>query len=93
MADVNVRMADLQIRTTRLTRALLKQFRRLQSIPRDWTDGGRLKLDHVVGWFHGSVLGDEFALYTLLTDKKGDYFVYAYLWDEVKKDCKQIYIV
>lgn len=94
MTEVKVTTATIEIRTVKLTKALLKQFRRLDRVPTYWLDDkGNPKAEHVVGWLHGSVLGDEFNEYSLWTNGQGDYWLYPYTGDKVKQMTKQIYVV
>lgn len=93
--DVNIRQANVEIRTVKLTKALLKQFRKLRGteIPDKWLDENReFKPEFLIGWFRGTVLGEEFQDFTLLTNNNGDYFIYAHVSNSTRKNCKQIYI-
>jgi hypothetical protein len=52
---------------------------------------GKLNPEYVVGWIHGSVLGEVFTKYILFVkDEDG----YLYGWPEFKPEpwCKQLYI-
>jgi hypothetical protein len=100
MADVKARTAEVVIRTVKLTRALLKQLREVKQLPEEWTerdDQGQFtgfRPEFAVGWFDGSVLGDEYTKFVLLKNGKGD----LYLWgrgchtDPITKKLKQLYI-
>jgi hypothetical protein len=93
MADVEVKVAELQVRTLKLTRNLLKQIPSIDRAPENCMADGKLKADKVVGWIHGSVLGDEWTRYVLLNLGDGEYRLMN--WPGFKADqpeCKQIYI-
>lgn len=101
MADVQVRSVTLEVRSARLTKPLLKQFRKINTLPDSWLadpstvgagEARKLKPDHVVGWFHGSVLGEEYATYVILTSGKGDYYIAEKHWLRFQVEPKQIYI-
>lgn len=97
MADVQVRSVTLEVRSARLTKPLLKQFRKLSSIPSEWCaepngEVTKLKPEHVVGWFHGSVLGEEHATYVILASGRGDYYIAEKHWLKFVEAPKQIYI-
>jgi hypothetical protein len=93
MMEIKVNSATVELRTVKLTRALLKQMPRLtyREIG-PLCEGGSLKPEHVVGWIHGSVLGDEWSRYALVAVRPGEYGV-AELADHDTKKYKQIYIV
>jgi len=92
--DVKVTQATLEVRTLKLTKALLKQFRKLSfnGIPENWTENNEFKKENCVGWFSGTVLGEEHSDFLLLTNNKGDYFVYNHVSNYSRKNFKQIYL-
>ncbi len=97
MAEVQVRSVTLEVRSARLTKPLLKQFRKINHIPPEWIatqdeTSIKLKPEHVVGWFHGSVLGEEHATYVILASGKGDYYIAEKHWLKFVEAPKQIYI-
>ena len=102
MTEVKATTAKLELRTLKLTKGLLKQFRKLRSIPEkfrvkqqdssDWTFDPK----YLVGWFHGSVLNDEYGCFLLFQDDTGDCYLYSWpgFGNEAKNygGAKQIYI-
>ena len=71
-AEVKVTSAKLELVTVKLSKALLKQCLRLD-YNNDLTERTQEAIDKlVIGWFHGSVLGDEFTKYLLIQLPSGD---------------------
>lgn len=90
----DIRVAQLAVRTVPLTKALLKQFRRITS-HEDYGmfgENGQEKLDHVVGWLKGTVLGEQYQDFTLFASGDGDFYLYAHVSPRVRKNCKQVYV-
>ncbi len=70
--EVKVTTAKLELVTVKLSKALLKQVIRLD-YNHDLTERTQEAIDKlVIGWFHGSVLGDEFTKYLLMQLPNGD---------------------
>ena len=92
---VELRSATLELRSYKLTRSLLKQAKKLNSLGEPFQvkvgDGYELNQDYCVGYIHGSVLGDEFSLYVIFV-KDGD--LYLFNWPGFKPPpwCKRIYV-
>lgn len=94
MADVKVIEVKLEMRTLKLTKSLLKQMRTLENL-RGLTDEktGNIRPENVVGWIHGSVLGDDWSAILLLDLSGGDYAIYkGYGLKEAQRRYKQIYL-
>lgn len=92
MAEVSVRRATVQVRQVRLTQALLRQVRRMGSVPAKFREpgGNRLRPEYAVGWVHGSLLDDRHTRFVLFEDD-GDLFLYN--WPGFhQEDVKQIYL-
>lgn len=92
MSEVKVRQAEVTVRTVKLSKALLKQVSQIRSVPKGALQEGTslLNPEYVVGWIHGSVLGDEFGRYVLF-QKDGD--LYLLNWPGFKQEgIKQIYV-
>lgn len=101
--DVKVKTMDLELRTVRLTKAILKQLpvvshdkvRHLINPTdghphKDALDGGHPQ--GFIGWVHGSVLGDEDLKWLIVKFGEGDYGRFAAM-PETLKGVVQIYIV
>jgi len=87
MATVNARTAKVEVRQVTLTKALLKQVREFKALPPEpfrlpyqnpedsYKESPRANPDLAVGWFRGTVLGEEYDDFILFA-KDGD----LYLW-------------
>lgn len=92
MADVTVRTATLELRTCKLTKSLLKQIPELKSLRGLVDDKGKELKDKVVGWVHGSVLGEDWQTWLIFSLGEGCYGKYEVM--QSKRDLfPQIYIV
>ncbi len=87
--DIKIRVVTLEIRTTRLTRALLRQMRHVDMAGLAKLQKASPKDSGIIGWFSGGIISDGDCL--LLTDGE-DYFVHQYVPPELKEKYKQIYI-
>lgn len=94
--EVKVRTAELELRTAKLTKSILKQMPTM-----DYREAVRLGVlksdgneqpDAVVGWVHGSVLGDEWKNWLILRVGEGAYARMEASMDAAKK-YPQIYVV
>lgn len=96
MAEVYARIAMVVVRTVTVTRALLKQCRVFTGIPpKPYYDGDSVLAEYAVGWFRGTVLGDDDHDYVLFA-KEGD-LVLGKFWRSMQrwklpKEVKQLYI-
>lgn len=105
MTTVNVRGATVEVRSLSVTKSLLKQVRVFkqtppepfcQMPPAEETLGKvRVLPEHVIGWFRGSVLGEEEDDFVLFL-KDGDLVLgkmgrHSFRW-LLPKECKQLYI-
>jgi hypothetical protein len=101
MAEVQVqaRGATVEVRSVKLTRALLKQLREIQTLPEAWCERDaegklvKVKDEFVIGWIDGSVLAEEHTKLVLCSNGKGD----LYLWGRglmfrPERYYKQLYI-
>lgn len=83
MTEVKVTTVVLEIRTVKLTKALLKQFRHIDRLLEKWIilnekgEFSHIDPTYVVGWFHASVLGEEYGQFALLQNGIGDYFIWG----------------
>lgn len=73
--SVTVKVGELEVRTARLTKAILKQIPLLSF---DQFKGyvrpdGNEKPEAVVGWVHGSVLGKDFETLVIIKTGEGTY--------------------
>jgi hypothetical protein len=61
MADVTVKTAEVELRTARLTKSILKQMPVMEydALKPYLRADGNERPDAVLGWIHGSVLGDD----------------------------------
>jgi len=82
--EVNLRAADVKLRAMPLTRSLLKQSRRLTSLPNDFMERdaegkvtGNVGQEYCIGYVHGSVLQEEHGFFILFV-KNGDLFRYMH---------------
>lgn len=91
--SVIVNTAQLELRTAKLTKSILNQIPKVDRIPATCMDKGHFIPDKVVGWIHGSVLGDSYQTIFLLKLSEGEYVLYLYPGDGPRADYKQIYIV
>ncbi len=91
MAEVTVRIAEVQLRTCKLTKALLKQARQLQHLDKGLRDeSGTDVNEKCIGWVHGAALGlDEWTRYLVFTHN-GDLFLFG--WAGYKGKAKQLYV-
>lgn len=92
--EVEVRTAEVTVRSLRITRSLIKQFRVLRSIPLEWMDQGKIIAKYVVGWLDGSVREGDCSRYLLL-QKDGDCYLHGYYMigsNSYIPPCKQIYV-
>ena len=93
--DVTVKTCTMELRTCKLTKSLLKQLPIVT-----YSDGlqpllradGNEKSECVVGWVHGSVLGDEWKKWLILKTGEGQYARYDAM-DGTCKKYPQIFIV
>lgn len=98
MAEITVNEVKVELRTVKLTKGLLKQMKpidRVSDAPYRFMmdDKGNLKPEHVVGWVHGSVLGDDYNAWIILTPAPGEYLRYnCGCMTSLTKNIKQIYI-
>lgn len=93
---MNVNTATLELRTVKLTKGLLQQIPMVHRLPEGTYDkDGNILPEKVVGWIHGSVLGDKHATAILFNLGGGEYRVFMYPGTRQKclRDIKQIYIV
>lgn len=102
MTEVKARTAEVVVRTVTITRALLKQVRVFNSTPPEQfvvVDEDKRTVvvvpDHAIGWFRGTVLGDEYYDYVLFA-KDGDLYLGKFgrttaRW-KMSKEVKQLYI-
>lgn len=98
--EVKARTAQVTVRTVTLTKALLKQCRTFTDTPKEpfcrTTESGTEVLpEFAVGWFRGSVLGDEDHDFVLFA-RDGDLLLGRF-WRSISrwrlpKECKQLYI-
>ena len=73
MADVTVKTAVLELRTCKMTKSILKQLpvigyhdaNRLAIFKSDGNEDG----SRVVGWVHGTVLGDDFKRWLIVMNR------------------------
>ena len=94
--EVEVKTVEFIVRTTKLTRSLLKQIRQVRSLSVGNTlnRDGSLNLERAVCWVDGSVLGEEYGYYLVLkTDVEGVYIKYHCLEESFRKGVKQAYVV
>ena len=93
--DVNLKSADIKLRSMPLTRSLLKQAKKLEKIPGKFRieteEGGKLNPQYCIGYVHGSVVGDEFSLIVLFV-YEGDLFTYNWPGFKPESWCKRIYV-
>ena len=92
MADVIVKTAELQLKTAKLTKSILKQMRvitytELADLNRKFPDRS-----NVVGWVHGSVLGDDHSTIVIMKLEEGNYGKYEGM-HESRAKYEQIYII
>ncbi len=92
--EVKVQTAELELRTAKLTKALLKQLPvlGLQEIRPFLKPDGNEKPECILGWVHGSVLGDDWKCWLIVRLGPGSYGRY----DAMKSTCvryPQIYVV
>ncbi len=101
MADVKVRTLDVEVRTVKLTKSLLKQFQIIChfSEARKYLPGGTENQDPagespIIGWVHGSVLeaDDKWGRWLIIRVGPGDFRRWQCMEDTASK-YDQIYIV
>jgi hypothetical protein len=92
--DVTVKTVDLELRTVRLTKSVLKQIPELgfEQIKPLLRADGNLQDGKVVGWVHGSVLGDDFKRWLIVRTGEGEYGRFDAMQSTVKA-FPQIYVV
>lgn len=91
---VVVKTGELELRTVKLTKSILKQLPILdydQMKPLLKSDGN-IKPEVVVGWVHGSVLGDDWETWLILKVSEGSYGRYSAMVNSRQKH-QQIFIV
>lgn len=78
--EVKVRTAEVTLTTVRLSRAVLKQmpelgYEEMKPLLMSGSTGPeeQLKAGAVVGWVHGSVLGDEWKRWLIINTGEGTY--------------------
>lgn len=94
--EVSVKTVEFVVRTTKLTRSLLKQFRHVRTLPAEkyLTAEGNIKPEMAVCWVAGSVLGEEYGQWVILkTDIEGIYLRFHSLDPRFVKGIKQVYVV
>lgn len=94
MADVTVRTVDVELRTAKLSKSILKQMPVLlmESVRPLLKANGDEDPDKVVGWVHGSVLGDDYKKWLIFKIGERLYGRYDAM-DGTCRKYKQIYIV
>jgi hypothetical protein len=79
MAEVTVKTAEIELKTARLTKSILKQMRAVETFSKDYLPGGKEAQDEkykVIGWVHGSVLeSDETHWHWLIVQLRPGEFV------------------
>lgn len=103
--EARARGASVEVRTVTLTKALLKQCRQFSDVPpkpyaqvvTGQNGSGHVEVltEFAVGWFRGSVLGDDDHDYVLFA-KDGD-LVLGKFWRNITRwkmppTCKQLYL-
>lgn len=93
MAEVKMNVASLELRTVKLTKAILKQIRtaRYEEIKHLLKPDGNEDPQYVVGWIHGSVLGDEWKQFLLFRMPDGEYRLFD-AGNSVCKKYQQIFV-
>ncbi len=95
--EVKVKTAEIVLRTVKLTKALLKQFKKADGYYAHKIGAaanGKFIKEKCVGWIHGSVMGDEFSgPWVIFPDGEGTYCIYNVGMDSAVKDLPQIYVV
>lgn len=99
MSEVRVKTMDVEIRTTKLTKSLLKQFRVLYNFSdvRPYLPGGHEAQAEgigAIGWVAGSVLDpqEDYAIWLVIRVGEGDYARFRCTPDLAGK-FSQIYVV
>ena len=100
MPEISVRQARIEIRTVPLTKALLKQFRKMSRLPIGWmTDDGSFKDEtlqsSILGWVHASVVGDDNYERFVIIHHEGDWFLFGThggMDRAIMKGVRQLYI-
>lgn len=94
MADVTLNTAELTLKMVKLTSRVLAQIPRLEYRDLrklDLFEGDSFKDGVVVGWLHGSLLGDKWDRFLLVKTGEGAYGVVHAGVDATKK-YPQIYV-
>lgn len=96
--DVKIKTVELELRTVKLTKALLKQITEIHvEIRRDGTVwyapsyGAQMVEVKVIGWVHGSVIGEDYQTWLIVDLGDGDYGRASVNQDH-RKRFKQIYV-
>jgi hypothetical protein len=99
MADVNVKTVSLELKTCKLTKAILKQipmisYSQYANVRSVFTEEGHEVAECVIGWVHGSVLGADHDHWLIVKTPDG----YGRLniglgGNDLRKKYPQIYIV
>lgn len=94
MADVTVKTIDLQLRTVKLTKGILKQLPELsyEQMRPLMEATGHENPDCVLGWVHGSVLGVDYETLLIMKVAEGQYGIYKAM-HPTRLKYQQIYIV
>lgn len=101
MADVKLVGGEIKLRSFQITRPLLKQFRVLDRLPKDWFDfdNGCIKDEYAIGWVHISVVDKEpfnADRCIILVDGNGNAYQYRCWTSSLDKRAwvklKQIYV-
>lgn len=94
MADVVVKTAELELRTAKLTKSILKQMPTMdyKTLKPFLGEKGHINDGVVIGWINGSVLGEDWDRYLILKTGEGTYGKYKCSQDTSER-YSQIYIV
>lgn len=87
--QVDLRSSEVKLRSFTLNRSVIRQAKRLRSIPKEFRDGSDVN-DKCVGYVHGSAIGeDEHTLYLLFVHEDD---LYLYGWPAYAGKAKQLYV-
>lgn len=90
MAEVTVKTTSLELRTVKLTKSIFKQLPIIGY--HDMMALLKSQPDCVVGWVHGSVVGEDHKTFLIMRRSEGVYGTYEAM-HPARENYPQVYIV